>query len=127
LSRAELSGIAALFKACRHFAGGELRLALALMVLGAVEEGFGLLMIVPLAAAILDEATARVGPREGNAADRAVEGNQATIGRVGGGSSRFDASPLRFDRRHPTWDLPASRDTFAGGMISAPVHLFWGR
>jgi ABC-type transport system involved in cytochrome bd biosynthesis fused ATPase/permease subunit len=62
LSRAELSGIAALFKACQHFAGGELRLALALMVLGAVEEGFGLLMIVPLAAAILDEATAALDP-----------------------------------------------------------------
>ncbi|MEA3067693.1 MAG: ATP-binding cassette, subfamily bacterial [Sphingomonadales bacterium] len=49
MSRAEGSGVAALLKDYRGFAGGRLGLALALMFLGALAEGFGLLMIVPLA------------------------------------------------------------------------------
>ena len=49
MSRAEPSGIAALFHDYRRFAGGRLWLSLGLMILGAVAEGFGLLMIVPLA------------------------------------------------------------------------------
>ena len=49
MSRAEGSGIAALLRDYRQFAGRRLWLALALMFLGALAEGFGLLMIVPLA------------------------------------------------------------------------------
>jgi hypothetical protein len=49
LSRAQPSGVAALFNDYREFAGRSLWLALALMLLGAIAEGFGLLMIVPLA------------------------------------------------------------------------------
>jgi ATP-binding cassette subfamily C protein len=49
LSRAQPGGIAALFRDYRHFVGKRLWLALALMILGALAEGFGLLMIVPLA------------------------------------------------------------------------------
>nr|NUR36507.1 ABC transporter ATP-binding protein [Sphingomonas sp.] len=49
MSRAEPSGIAALLSDYRQFAGRRLWAALALMLLGAVAEGFGLLMIVPLA------------------------------------------------------------------------------
>jgi ATP-binding cassette subfamily C protein len=49
MSRAEPSGIAALFQDYRRFAGHRLWVALALMIFGAVAEGFGLLMIVPLA------------------------------------------------------------------------------
>ena len=49
MSRAHPSGIAALFSDYSDFAGGRLWLALALMVGGAAAEGFGLLMIVPLA------------------------------------------------------------------------------
>ena len=50
MSRATSSGAGALLKDFRIFAGARLWLALALMVLGALAEGFGLLMIVPLAA-----------------------------------------------------------------------------
>jgi ATP-binding cassette subfamily C protein len=49
LGRAQPSGSAALLSDYRRFAGHRLWLALALMILGAVAEGFGLLMIVPLA------------------------------------------------------------------------------
>jgi hypothetical protein len=49
LSRAQPSGVGALFNDYREFAGSRLWLALALMLLGALAEGFGLLMIVPLA------------------------------------------------------------------------------
>jgi ATP-binding cassette subfamily C protein len=49
LSRAEPSGLAALFRDYRRFAGKRLWRALALMILGSLAEGFGLLMIVPLA------------------------------------------------------------------------------
>src|SRR3954447_4080602 len=50
LSRAQPSGISALFADYRRFAGRRWWLALALMLLGALAEGYGLLMIVPLAA-----------------------------------------------------------------------------
>lgn len=43
------SGLTALLHDFREFAGGRLWLALALMLSGAIAEGFGLLMIVPLA------------------------------------------------------------------------------
>jgi ATP-binding cassette subfamily C protein len=49
MSRAEGSGVAALLNDYRRFAGARLWPALALMLLGALAEGFGLLMIVPLA------------------------------------------------------------------------------
>ena len=49
MSRAEGSGVAALLRDYRRFAGRRLWLGLALMILGALAEGFGLLMIVPLA------------------------------------------------------------------------------
>lgn len=48
MSRAAPSGIAALLADYRRFAGARLWLALALMLAGAIAEGFGLLMIVPL-------------------------------------------------------------------------------
>ena len=49
MSRAQPSGIAALLSDYRQFARGRLLVALALMIFGALAEGFGLLMIVPLA------------------------------------------------------------------------------
>jgi len=49
MSRAEGSGVAALLHDYRTFAGSRLWAALTLMLLGALAEGFGLLMIVPLA------------------------------------------------------------------------------
>jgi ATP-binding cassette subfamily C protein len=49
LSRTSPSGIAALLSDYRQFAGVRLWAALALMLLGALAEGFGLLMIVPIA------------------------------------------------------------------------------
>ncbi|MES2137251.1 MAG: ABC transporter ATP-binding protein [Pseudomonadota bacterium] len=49
MSPADPSGIAALIKDYRNYAGARLWLSLALMLLGALAEGFGLLMIVPLA------------------------------------------------------------------------------
>jgi ATP-binding cassette subfamily C protein len=49
MNRAQPSGLAALLSDYRRFAGRRLWLALALMILGALAEGFGLLMIVPLA------------------------------------------------------------------------------
>jgi len=60
LSRAEPSGIAALLKDYRGFAGSRLWLVLALMILGAVAEGFGLLMIVPLATIAINGADSAV-------------------------------------------------------------------
>jgi ATP-binding cassette subfamily C protein len=55
MSRAARSGIAALFRDFRSYAGAKLWLALALMLGGALAEGFGLLMIVPLASAAIGE------------------------------------------------------------------------
>lgn len=49
MSGAQPSGIAALLSDYRRFAGRRLWAALGLMILGALAEGFGLLMIVPLA------------------------------------------------------------------------------
>lgn len=53
MNRAEGSGYTALLKDYRHYAGARLWIALGLMLLGAVAEGFGLLMIVPLASAAI--------------------------------------------------------------------------
>jgi ATP-binding cassette subfamily C protein len=50
MSRAEGSGVAALLNDYRAFAGARLWLAFALMLLGAFAEGFGILVLVPLAA-----------------------------------------------------------------------------
>lgn len=47
----------ALFQDYRAFAGRRLPLALALMIAGAVAEGFGILMIVPLVAFAMDDAS----------------------------------------------------------------------
>jgi len=49
MSRAQPGGIAALLSDYCRFAGSRLWLSFALMILGALAEGFGLLMIVPLA------------------------------------------------------------------------------
>ena len=49
MSRAQPSGLAALLRDFRQFAGARLWLTLFLILVGAVAEGFGLLMIVPLA------------------------------------------------------------------------------
>jgi ATP-binding cassette subfamily C protein len=54
LSLAQPSGIAALLSDYQRFAGRRLWLALALMILGALAEGFGLLLIVPLASIAID-------------------------------------------------------------------------
>jgi ATP-binding cassette subfamily C protein len=60
LSRAQQSGIAALLDDYREFGGGRLWLAFALMILGALVEGFGLLLIVPLASMAIDGGDARL-------------------------------------------------------------------
>jgi ATP-binding cassette subfamily C protein len=65
LNRADESGVAALLSDYRHFAGAKLWLALGLMILGALAEGFGLLMIVPIATIALnggDAAVTRILP-----------------------------------------------------------------
>jgi ATP-binding cassette subfamily C protein len=62
MSRAEGGAVAALLRDYRQFAGARLWVALALMLLGALAEGFGLLMIVPLA-------SIAIGP-DGGAIDR---------------------------------------------------------
>jgi ABC-type multidrug transport system fused ATPase/permease subunit len=49
MSRAQPGGVAALISDYRRFAGRRLWLSFALMMLGALAEGFGLLLIVPLA------------------------------------------------------------------------------
>jgi ATP-binding cassette subfamily C protein len=54
------SGFAALFSDYRHFAGDRLWTALALMILGALAEGFGLMMIVPIATIAIHGGTAAV-------------------------------------------------------------------
>jgi ATP-binding cassette, subfamily C, bacterial len=62
MSRApQPSGIAALIRDYRHFAGARLWTSLGLMVLGAIAEGFGLLMIVPLAAIALGQPPRALG------------------------------------------------------------------
>jgi len=49
MSTAQGSGVQALLRDYRHSAGARLWAALALMILGALAEGFGILMLVPLA------------------------------------------------------------------------------
>jgi ATP-binding cassette subfamily C protein len=49
MSTAQGSGVQALLRDYQHFAGARLWAALALMILGALAEGFGILMLVPLA------------------------------------------------------------------------------
>ena len=58
MSRAQSSGVAALVHDYRNFAGPRLWLAGALMILGSIAEGFGLLMIVPLASIAIGQQTA---------------------------------------------------------------------
>lgn len=55
------SALAALIRDYREFAWQRLWLALALMLLGALAEGFGLLMIVPLAAIAIGDASGAAG------------------------------------------------------------------
>ena len=55
MSRAQGSGIAALFHDYRTFAGARLAPAFALMFLGALAEGFGLVMLAPMAAIAMGE------------------------------------------------------------------------
>jgi ATP-binding cassette subfamily C protein len=64
MSRAQPGGMAALLSDYRRFAGARLWLSLALMLLGALAEGFGLLMIVPLATVAMggDARIARIAP-----------------------------------------------------------------
>ena len=54
MSWAKPSGITALLSDYRRFAGRRLWLALALMILGAIADGIGLLLIVPLASIAID-------------------------------------------------------------------------
>jgi ATP-binding cassette subfamily C protein len=61
MSRAEASGASALLQDYRKFAGPRLWLALAIMLLAALAEGFGLLMIVPLASIAIGEDGGRLG------------------------------------------------------------------
>src|SRR5690242_20073436 len=56
MGRMTSSGVSALLQDYRRFAGSRLWLALGLMMVGAVAEGFGLLMIVPLASLAIDRA-----------------------------------------------------------------------
>jgi ATP-binding cassette subfamily C protein len=65
MSRAQPSGVAALLEDYRKFAGGRLWLALALMLLGALAEGFGLLMIVPLASIAMGSGARPLGALAG--------------------------------------------------------------
>ena len=61
MSRAEGSGVAALLNDYREYAGPRLWAALALMLLGAIAEGFGLLMIVPLASIAMGDNAGTLG------------------------------------------------------------------
>jgi ATP-binding cassette subfamily C protein len=60
MSRAQSSGVAALLRDYRRFAGRRLWLSLALMIMGAAAEGFGLLMLVPLATVAIGGSESRV-------------------------------------------------------------------
>ena len=62
MSRVPTVGIAALLKDYRQFAGARLWAALGLMLLGALAEGFGLLMIVPLASIAMGSDARALGP-----------------------------------------------------------------
>jgi ATP-binding cassette subfamily C protein len=61
MNRAEQRGIRALLHDYRTYAGAGLWLALGVILLAAVAEGFGLLMIVPLASVAIGEDSARIG------------------------------------------------------------------
>ncbi len=65
MNRAVSSGVAALFRDYRAFAGARLWLALALMLLGSIAEGFGLLLIVPLVSIAMGDGTAVPGSMSG--------------------------------------------------------------
>jgi ATP-binding cassette subfamily C protein len=60
MSRAEPSGVAALIKDYRDYAGGRLWAAFALMLLGALAEGFGILTIVPLVSIALGQGSGTI-------------------------------------------------------------------
>jgi ATP-binding cassette subfamily C protein len=65
MSRVEGGGIAVLLRDYRDYAGGRLAAVLVLMLLGALAEGFGILMIVPLVSVALGRGSgmlARFGP-----------------------------------------------------------------
>ncbi|MFL6751830.1 MAG: ATP-binding cassette domain-containing protein [Sphingomicrobium sp.] len=98
MSAAQGSGIKALLRDYRRYAGARLWLAFALMLLGALAEGFGILLIVPLAA-IATGASGTSGP----------------FGRLAG-----LAAALPPDRR-----LIAALGLFVGAMVvrSALVYL----
>lgn len=71
MSRAEPSGTAALLTDYRNYAGGRLVAAFVLMLLGALAEGFGILMIVPLVGVALGQGAgmvAQLGPLIGRIA-----------------------------------------------------------
>ena len=70
---------------------------LALMILGALAAGFGLLMIVPLATIAINGTGCR--------------------------TPRIDAQTLRFGALDPTWNREDRGSIFGGGMISARVHM----
>jgi ABC-type multidrug transport system fused ATPase/permease subunit len=61
MSRATGGGVRALLHDYRTFAGSRLWAALALMLLGALAEGFGLLMIVPLASIAIGDKAGALG------------------------------------------------------------------
>src|SRR5690349_4520608 len=56
MNRAEGGGFKALLTDYQHYAGARLWLALGTMLLAALAEGFGLLMIIPLASAAIGTA-----------------------------------------------------------------------
>lgn len=57
MNRAAGSGVGPLLRDYRRFAGTRLWLALALMLLGSTAEGFGLLLVVPLASIAMGGST----------------------------------------------------------------------
>lgn len=61
MSRAEPSGIAAMLSDYRNYGRGRLWAALVLMLLGALAEGFGILMIVPLVSVALGQGSGMLG------------------------------------------------------------------
>jgi ATP-binding cassette subfamily C protein len=77
MSRAR-GGVSALLHDYREFAGAKLWGAAALMLLGALAEGFGLLMIVPLASVAIGERSGIFG-RFGSWFDRVPEGDRFLV------------------------------------------------
>src|SRR3982751_2106468 len=70
MNRAESGGTAALLRDYREFAGGRLAVAFLLMLLGALAEGFGILMIVPLVSVALGQGSGMVARYGGGLIDR---------------------------------------------------------